>query len=99
MNERILAILEKNSRIELHDLAILLGEDEQAVADAIRQMEKDNIICGYHTMIDWDNTETEKVSALIEVRVTPQRDMGFDRMAERLYRFPEVSAVYLMSGA
>ena len=83
----------------MKELAILLGEDEVAVANAIADMEKENIICGYHTLINWDNTSEEKVSALIEVRVTPQRGMGFDHIAERIYQYPEVNAVYLMSGA
>ena len=84
MREKILAVIEKNSRIDIHELAILLGEDEVAVANAIADMEKENIICGYHTLINWDNTSQEKVIALIEVRVTPQRDMGFDKIAERI---------------
>lgn len=99
MREKILAVIEKNSRIDIHELAILLGEEEVAVANAIADMEKENIICGYHTLINWDNTSQEKVVALIEVRVTPQRDMGFDKIAERIYNYSEVSACYLMSGS
>ena len=75
MREKILAVIEKNSRINLKDLAILLGESEAAVANEIAEMEKEKIICGYHTLIDWDKTGEEKVTALIEVKVTPQRDM------------------------
>ena len=99
MREKILAIIEKNSRIDLKDLAALLGESEAAVANEIADMEKENIICGYHTMINWDNTGNEKVIALIEVKVTPQRGMGFDKIAERIYQYSEVNSVYLMSGA
>ena len=99
MREKILAIIEKNSRIDLKDLAALLGESEAAVANEIADMEKENIICGYHTMINWDNTGNEKVIALIEVKVTPQRGMGFDKIAERIYPYSEVNSVYLMSGA
>ena len=99
MREKILAVIEKNSRIDLHDLAVLLGESEAAVANEIADMEKENIICGYHTLINWDNTSDEKMVALIEVRVTPQRGMGFDKIAERIYQYSEVQAVYLMSGA
>lgn len=99
MREKILAIIEKNSRIDLKDLAALLGESEAAVANEIAEMEKENIICGYHTMINWDNTGDEKVIALIEVKVTPQRGMGFDKIAERIYQYIEVTSVYLMSGA
>ncbi len=98
MREKILAIIEKNSRIDLKDLATLLGENEVAVANEIAQMEKEHIICGYHTLINWDNTSDEKVMALIEVKVTPQRDMGFDKIAERIYQYNEVDSVYLMSG-
>ena len=99
MREKILAIIEKNSRIDLKDLAALLGESEAAVANEIAEMEKENIICGYHTMINWDNTGDEKVIALIEVKVTPQRGMGFDKIAERIYQYSEVTSVYLMCGA
>lgn len=98
MREKILAVIEKNSRIDIKDLAILLGESEVTVANEIADMEKEKIICGYHTLINWDNTGEEKVTALIEVKVTPQRGQGFDKIAERIYNFPEVNAVYLMSG-
>ena len=98
MRERILAVIEKNSRIDLKDLAVLLGESEPAVANEIADMEKEHIICGYHTLIDWDKAGIEKVTALIEVRVTPQRGMGFDKVAERIYNYPEVNSVYLISG-
>ena len=99
MREKILAVMEKNSRIDLKDLAVMLGASEIAVANEIAQMEKEHIICGYHTLINWDNTTQEKVTALIEVKVTPQRGMGFDKIAERIYQYNEVNAVYLMSGA
>lgn len=99
MREKILAIMEKNSRIDIKDLAVLLGESEVAVANEIADMEKEHIICGYHTLINWDNTSEEKVAALIEVKVTPQRGMGFDKIAERIYNYPEVNAVYLISGS
>ena len=99
MREKILAVIEKNSRIDLKDLAVLLGESEIAVANEIAEMEKEHIICGYHTLINWDNTSEEKVVALIEVKVTPQRGMGFDKIAERIYQYSEVDSVYLMSGA
>ena len=99
MREKILAVIEKNSRIDLKELAILLGENEVDVANEISNMEKEGIICGYHTLINWDNTSTEKVVALIEVKVTPQRGMGFDKIVERIYQFSAVSAVYLMSGS
>ena len=101
MNEirsEILKHLEKNSKADLGELAILLGTDEISVANEIADMEKEGIICGYHTLINWDNTDEEKVIALIEVKVTPQREMGFDKIAERIYQYSEVKSVYLMSG-
>ena len=98
MREKILTVIEKNSRIDIHDLAILLGESEAAVANEIAEMEKEHIICGYHTLINWDKTGDEKVTALIEVKVAPQRGIGFDAIAERIYNYKEVHALYLMSG-
>ena len=98
MKEKILSIIEKNSRISLEDLASLLGEDLEAVTAAVMEMENDKIICGYHTIINWDKVEMQKVNALIEVRVTPQRNLGFDKIARRIYNYPEVTSVYLMSG-
>ena len=99
MREKILSVIEKNSRIDIAELAVLLGEDEVAVANEISDMEKEGVICGYHTLINWEKTANEKVNALIEVRVTPQKGMGFDNIAERIYQFSEVNAIYLMSGA
>lgn len=99
MREKILHLIEKNSRIDLHDAAVMLGISEVELANEIQKMEEEKIICGYHTLINWDNTEDETVTALIEVKVTPQRGLGFDKIAERIYRFDEVDAVYLMSGA
>ena len=98
MREKILGIIEKNSKMDLKELAIILGESEIDVANEIAAMEADGTICGYHTLIDWETTSIEKVSALIEVRVTPQRGQGFDTIAERIYKYPEVNSVYLMSG-
>ena len=98
MRERILAVIEKNSRISVKDLADLLGENEAAVAAEIAEMENEHIICGYHTLINCEHTDEEKVIALIEVKVMPQREMGFDKIAERIYQYSEVKAVYLMSG-
>ena len=99
LRNEILRNLEKNSRIDLGELAVLMGMEEAEIANEVAEMEKEKIICGYHTMINWDKTGVEKVTALIEVRVTPQRNQGFDRIAERIYNYPEVNAVYLISGA
>ena len=98
MRKEILNVLEKNSRIDLKELAIRLGMEETEVANEIADMEKEHIICGYHTLINWENTSDERVTALIEVQVTPQRGLGFDKIAERIYNFSEVQSVYLMSG-
>lgn len=99
MRKEILKMLQTNSRIDLGELAVMLGTDEVTVANEVAEMEKEKIICGYHTVIDWDKTGTELVTALIEVRVTPQRNQGFARIAERIYNYPEVRSVYLISGA
>ena len=102
MREKILTFIEKNSRIDLkeHNMngTIILGVDEATVVNELQKMEEEHIICGYHTLIDWDKAGIEKVTALIEVRVTPQRGMGFDKVAERIYNYPEVNSVYLISG-
>ena len=98
MREKILTFIEKNSRIDLNELAIMLGVDEASVVKELEAMENERIICGYHTLIDWDKAGIEKVTAMIEVRVTPQRGMGFDKIAERIYNYPEVNSVYLISG-
>lgn len=98
MREELLSIIEKNSRIDLKELAVILGVEEVDVVNELAAMEAEGIICGYHTLINWEKTSLEKVNALIEVRVTPQRGQGFDSIAERIYKYSEVHAVYLISG-
>ena len=98
MREELLSIIERNSRIDLKELAVILGVEEIDVVNELSALEKEGIICGYHTLIDWDKTSLDKVTALIEVRVTPQRGQGFDKIAERIYKYPEVRTVYLISG-
>ena len=98
MREKILSIIEKNSRIDLKELAIILGVEEEAILNEMAALEAEGIICGYHTMIDWEKIDVQKVMALIEVKVTPQRGRGFEQIAERIYQFPEVTSTYLMSG-
>ena len=98
MREKLLAIIEKNSRIDMKELAVLMGVEEIDIVNELAEMENEGIICGYHTLIDWEKTSIEKVTALIEVRVTPQRGQGFDNIAERIYKYPEVNSVYLISG-
>lgn len=98
MREELLTLIEKNSKIGLKELSVLLGVDEASVLQELEALEKEGVICGYHTLIDWEKTSIEKVTGLIEVRVTPQRGQGFDKIAERIYNYPEVRAVYLISG-
>lgn len=98
MKDELLSILEKNSRIDFNELAVLLGTTEEEVLKTIEVLEKEGIISGYHTLINWEKTNIEKVTALIEVKVTLQRGKGFDNIAERIYNYPEVKAVYLISG-
>lgn len=98
MREQILKAIDKNSKLTAKDLAAMLGTTEAEVNETIKQLEEETIICGYPTLINWDKTESEKVTALIEVKVTPQRGQGFDKIAERIYKFEEVESVYLMSG-
>ena len=98
MRDELLAIIEKNSRMDLKDLAVILGVEEIDVVNELAALEAEGIVCGYHTMINWEKTNIDKVTALIEVRVTPQRGQGFDSIAERIYKYPEVRSVYLISG-
>lgn len=98
MRTDILNAIELNSKLDIKDLAVMIDGNEADIAAEIDAMAKEQIICGYHTLINWDKTSQEKVTALIEVKVTPQRGLGFDKIAERIYRFKEVRNFYLMSG-
>lgn len=95
----ILELLESNSRITAAQIAAMLNLDEEDVSRRIKEMEKKKIILGYFTYINWEKAGEEKVTACIEVKITPQRDVGFDAVAERIYRFPQVKSVRLVSGA
>ena len=94
----VLELLEKDARLTPREIAVMLEKEEGDIKKMITEMEKDGIVLGYRTIIDWDKTDKEYVSALIELKITPQRDRGFDRVAERIYNFPEVESLYLMSG-
>lgn len=98
MRNEILKAMDKNSRITANDLAIMFGQEVDVIKNEIKAMEEENIICGYPTLINWDKADCERVTALIEVKVTPQRGLGFDKIAERIYKFDEVESVYLISG-
>ena len=95
--EEILEILEKNSRYTDQEIAVMTGKTVEEVREAIRDYEERSIIAGYTTLINWENTGRETVTALIEVQITPQMGVGFDKVAERIYKFPQVKACYLMS--
>ncbi|PSL44480.1 AsnC family transcriptional regulator [Salsuginibacillus halophilus] len=96
----VLRILENNGRTDIPTIAKMVNLGEDAVSAIIRQLETDNIILNYQAVVDWSKArESEGVTAMIDVKVTPQRGVGFDEVAERIYRFPEVQALYLMSGA
>ncbi len=99
MRKELLKLIEKNSKISPSDLAKMLNVSEVDIVNELAKLEKEHIICGYLTLIDWEKTSEEKVIGLIEVRVTPQRGKGFDKIAERIYNYPEVKSVYLISGA
>lgn len=96
--ELLLSLLETNARYSTRDLADVLLEDEESVIYTMNELEKKKVICGYHTIINWDKTSRDKVMAMIEVAVTPERDYGYDRIAKNIYRYPEVDTMYLMSG-
>lgn len=95
--EEILEILEENSRYSDEQIAVMAGKTVGEVREAIRDYEEKSIIAGYTTLINWENTGKETVTALIEVKITPQRGEGFDKVAERIYKFDQVKACYLMS--
>lgn len=99
IKERIAHLIEKNSRLTTKDVAIMLDLEQTLVQELIIEMEQEKIICGYQTLINWEKTNDEEVSAVIELKVTPQRGGGFDSIAEKIYQYPEIEACYLMSGS
>ena len=99
MQEKILRNIAKNGKLSTEDLAAMLAASPEEIEKEMNAMEEQGIICGYPTLINWDKTGCEHVTALIEVTVAPERGRGFDKVAERIYQYSEVNAVYLMSGA
>jgi len=95
----VLEILAADGRTSAETIAVMTGKSENEVKDAIARLEDERIILAYPAMVNWDRARDDKVQALIEVKVTPQRDEGFDTIAEQIYNFEEVKSVYLMSGA
>ena len=99
MNTEILKLLENDARLTAEQLSVMLDTDKQTIEKAVRELEESGTILGYKAIVDWEKTENEAVTAMIDVKLTPQRDRGFDRVAEKIYNYPEVKSVYLMSGA
>jgi DNA-binding Lrp family transcriptional regulator len=98
MRDKLLRLLEENARYTNEDLATMIGADESAVEDEIRKLENEGIIRGYKTLIDWESVDNVHVTAIIEIKVAPQPDAGFEEIAEKIMRLEHVEAVYLMSG-
>ncbi len=96
--KQLLNLISHDAKMNITDLASALNECETDVQDTIKQLEENKVICGYHTLINWDKTNTDHVMALIEVKVTPEREFGYDRIAKSIYRYPEVDTMYLLSG-
>lgn len=98
MKTELLKLLSRNARYSVHQLADMIGTDEQTVEKEIKSLEKEGVICGYKAVIDWDSVENPLVSAIIEIKVVPKADLGFEDVAEKISSFSEVESVYLMSG-
>ena len=98
LDRRILELLERDARLTPQQMAAMLSENEDRVIAEIALMEKDRIILGHTAIINWEKAGDDGVTAMVEVKVTPERELGFDAIANRISRFPEVRAVYLMSG-
>ena len=99
LRQEILSILKENARIDLKQLAVMVGISQAEVEQIIKELEKEKVILRFGTTINWQKIGKQKVYALIDVKMTPQRGHGFDALAKRIYRFPEVHSLYLMSGA
>ena len=97
--KEILDILEKNAKLTVAEVAAMTGLDEEAAAAKVAEYEKKRVILGYKAIVNWDKTDRDYVTALIEVKLVPQRDKGFDSIAERIYKYPQVKACWLMSGS
>lgn len=96
--DKILQLLEKDCRLTVAELASKTGRDPDEIKQTIRKLENEGVILGYKALVDWDKTDREYVSAVIELKIAPQRDRGFDKIAEKIINYPEVQSVHLMSG-
>ena len=97
--DKILTMLEKDGHLTPEQIATMLEKETGEIKDAIAKYERDGVILGYQAMVDWDKTDREYTSAVIELKVVPQRDRGFDKVAAKIYQYPEVKSMYLMSGS
>ena len=98
MDNKLLTLIENDASLTSEQLAVMLGKEKGDIAKLIKDYEKDGVILGRKALIDWDKTDREYVTAFIEVKIQPQRDLGFDKVAERIHNYPEVKSLYLMSG-
>lgn len=96
--QELLQLIERNARISTSELAVMIGATEEAVSVELKKLHDENIILGYAAVINWDRTDRESVTAMIEIRITPQRNKGFDQISSQLFRYPQVTSCYLMSG-
>ena len=99
MDRSILKLLEQDGRLTAEQIALMCDKEVGDVKKQIEEYEHDGVILGYKALVDWDKTDREYVTALIELKVAPQRDRGFDRVAEKIFNYPEVKSLYLMSGS
>lgn len=99
LKNKVLSLIEGDARLSKERIAVMLDQPVEAIAQTIEELENDGVVLGYKALVDWDKTDREYVTALIELKVTPQRDRGFEKVAERISNYPEVKDMYLMSGA
>lgn len=99
MQKEILSILENDSRTTVSRMAVMLGCTEEEVRAEIKKLEDGKVILGYRTIVNWEKTDSDAIKAYIELKITPQRGEGFDKVAERIYKYPQVKSLTLMSGA
>ena len=99
IDKKILTLLERDARMPVSDIALVTDITEAEAKSRITSLERDGVICGYKSVIDWERVDTDTVSAIIELKVTPKAGLGFEEVAARVAKYPEVESVYLMSGA
>ena len=93
----LIQLLQKNARYKVSDLAAALAESKDSIVERLNRLEKEKIICGYHTIVNWDKTNTELVTAMIEINAIPEREYGYDRIASHIYKYEEIETMYLLS--